>query len=51
MKNTVENKQISASMAFKKAMEVRRIWMQALAGKVSKEELDAKGIRVMAVSE
>ena len=37
-------------MALKKAMEVRRVWMQALSGKVSKEELNAKGIRFMAIS-
>lgn len=49
--DTVSNKPRNASMAFKKAMEVRRVWMQALSGKVSKAELDAKGIRFMAVSE
>lgn len=49
--NTIANSQVSATAALKKAMEVRRVWMQALSGKVSKEELDAKGIRFMAVKE
>ena len=39
------------AMALEKAMEVRRVWMQALSGKISKKELDAKGIRFMAVAE
>ena len=37
--------------SLEKAMEVRRMWMQALSGKISKKELDAKGIRFMAVAE
>lgn len=49
--NTIANKSENAIMALKKAMEVRRVWMQALSGKISKEELDKKGIRLMAVSE
>ena len=49
--NTAANKTEKASMALKKAIEVRRAWMQALSGKISKEELEAKGIRFMAVSE
>ena len=49
--NTIANKSENAIMALKKAMEVRRVWMQALLGKISKEELDKKGIRLMAVSE
>jgi hypothetical protein len=49
--NTNANKQSNAAMALEKAMEVRRVWMQALSGKISKKELDAKGIRFMAVAE
>ena len=49
--NTNANKQSNAAMALEKAMEVRRVWMQALSGKISKKELDAKGIRFMAVTE
>ena len=49
--NTNANKQSNAAMALEKAMEVRRMWMQALSGKISKKELDAKGIRFMAVAE
>ena len=49
--NTNANKQNNAAMALEKAMEVRRVWMQALSGKISKKELDAKGIRFMAVAE
>jgi hypothetical protein len=44
-------KQSNAAIALEKAMEVRRVWMQALSGKISKKELDAKGIRFMAVAE
>lgn len=40
-----------AKTALKKAIEIRRIWMQALLGEVSKAELDAKGIHFIAVSE
>ena len=49
--NTNANKQSNAAMALEKALEVRRVWMQALSGKISKKELDAKGIRFMAVAE
>ena len=49
--NTNANKQSNAAMTLEKAMEVRRVWMQALSGKISKKELDAKGIRFMAVAE
>ena len=49
--NTTANKQRNAFIALEKAMEVRRVWMQALSGKISKEELDAKGIRFMSISE
>lgn len=49
--NTNANKQSNAAMALEKAMEVRRVWMQALSGKIGKKELDAKGIRFMAVAE
>lgn len=49
--NTVANKTNGAFKALEKAMEVRRVWMQALSGKIGKEELDAKGIRFMAISE
>ena len=49
--NTAANKQVNAFIALEKAMEVRRLWMQALSGKISKEELDAKGIRFMSISE
>lgn len=49
--NTNAYKQSNAAMALEKAMEVRRVWMQALSGKISKKELDAKGIRFMAVAE
>ena len=49
--NTNANKQSNAAMALEKAMEVRRVWMQALSGKISKKELDAKGIRFIAVAE
>ena len=49
--NTNANKQSNAAIALEKAMEVRRVWMQALSGKISKKELDAKGIRFMAVAE
>ena len=49
--NANANKQSNAAMALEKAMEVRRMWMQALSGKISKKELDAKGIRFMAVAE
>ena len=49
--NTNANKQINAAMALEKAMEVMRVWMQALSGKISKKELDAKGIRFMAVTD
>ena len=49
--NTNANKQSNAAMALEKAMEVRRVWLQALSGKISKKELDAKGIRFMAVAE
>lgn len=38
-------------MTLKKTIEVKCAWMQALSGKISKEELEAKGIRFMAVSE
>lgn len=48
--STVNNKQQNATMALKKAMEVRRVWMQALSGNIGKEELDAQGIRFMAVT-
>lgn len=47
--NTIANKHEKATKALEKAMEVRRVWMQALAGKISKDELDAKGIHFMAV--
>lgn len=50
MNNTADN-QINAIKSIEKAMEVRRIWIQALAGKVSKQELDEKGIRFIAVAE
>jgi amino acid permease len=49
--NTKSNNQKDAIEALKKAMEIRHIWMQALSGKISKEELDAKGVRFMAVTE
>ena len=49
--NTTANKQSNAFSALEKAMEVRRVWMQALSGKIGKEELDARGIRFIAVSE
>ena len=49
--NTVVNKHNDAYMALKKAMEVRRVWMQALSGRIGKEELEAKGIRFMSVKE
>ena len=49
--NTTANKQSDAFIALEKATEVRRVWMQALSGKISKEELDAKGIRFMPISE
>ena len=49
--NTNANKQSNAAMALEKAMEVRRVWMQALSGKISKKELDANCIRFMAVAE
>jgi hypothetical protein len=49
--NTVAHHQGNATMALEKAMEVRRVWMQALSGKIGKEQLDAKGIRFMAVKE
>ena len=48
--NTVSNNPVSATMALKKAMEVRRVWMQALSGKIGKDELDARGIRFIAVT-
>lgn len=47
--NTIANKHEKATKALEKAMEVRCVWMQALAGKISKDELDAKGIHFMAV--
>lgn len=40
-----------AKTALKEAIEIRRIWIQALLGEVSKAELDAKGIHFIAVSE
>ena len=46
----VSNKQRNATVALEKAMEVRRIWMQALSGKVDKAELDARGIRFIGVA-
>ena len=49
--NTAADKQSNAFVALEKAMEVRRVWMHALSGKIGKEELDAKGIRFMAISE
>lgn len=49
--NTTVNNQNSAFIALEKAMEVRRVWMQALLGKIGKEELDARGIRFMAIAE
>lgn len=49
--NTTANKQNKAAIALEKAMEVRRVWMQALSGKIDKAELDARGIRFMAVTE
>ena len=49
--NTVANKQRNATMALEKAIEVRRVWMQALSGKIGKEELSARGIRFMGVKE
>lgn len=47
---TATNKQQDATMALKKAMEVRHVWMQALSGKIGKEELDARGIRFIATA-
>ena len=44
-------KKNSAEVALKKAIEVRKVWMQALSGKISKSELDAAGISFMAISE
>ena len=49
MKTT--GKKNSAEVALKKAIEVRKVWMQALSGKISKSELDAAGISFMAISE
>lgn len=43
-------KKNSAEVALKKAIEVRKVWMQALSGKISKSELDAAGISFMAIS-
>ena len=47
---TIANKREKATRALEKAMEVRRVWMQALAGKIGKEELNAKGVRFMAIT-
>ena len=49
--NTAMNNRNSATAALEKAMEVRRVWMEALSGKVDKKVLDEKGIRFMAVTE
>ncbi len=51
MNNKVANKHSNALKALEKAMEVRNVWMQALSGKIGKEELNKKGIRFMAVAE
>ena len=42
---------LETGRTLKKAMEVRRVWMQALSGRIGKEELEAKGIRFMSVKE
>ena len=47
--NTIGKKN-RAEAALKKAIEVRKVWMQALSGKISKSELDATGISFMPIS-
>jgi len=37
--------------AIKKAIEIRGIWMQALMGKMSKADLEEKGIHFISVAE
>ncbi|MBQ7552863.1 MAG: hypothetical protein IJT46_00700 [Bacteroidaceae bacterium] len=49
METALKNRN-DAVMALKKAIEVRNVWMQALSGKISKEELNARGISFIAVS-
>lgn len=43
--------QNEAKNALKKAVEIRSIWMQALLGKISKAELEAKGIHFISIAE
>jgi len=48
-KNTSNSNE--AQDAIKKAIEIRYMWMQALMGKMSKAELDEKGIHFISVAE
>lgn len=47
----MSHNQDNSVRAIEKAIEKRRLWMQALAGKVSKQELDEKGFSFIAVVE
>lgn len=48
-KNTSNSNE--AKDAIKRAIEIRNMWMQALMGKMSKAELDEKGIHFISVAE
>ena len=50
MNNKADN-QGNGIKSIGKAMDVCRIWMQALTGKISKRELGENGIRFIAVTE
>ena len=50
MNNKADN-QGNGVKFIEKAIDVCRIWMQALAGKISKRKLGEKGIRFIAVTE
>ena len=41
----------TAMDALQKAVERRRVWMDALMGKIGKEELESKGIRFINIAE
>lgn len=47
----VANRNSNAIGALQKAVETRRVWMEALSGKIGKEELNSKGIRFIQVTE
>ncbi len=51
MKKNITISKNQAIAAFHNAIETRRIWMDALAGRISKEELDKKGIKFINVVE